>query len=88
MIIYRLNLPETGINIRLLCQSQGLTPLQLQKLLFLNTPQSIYHWYSGKSLPRVDNLYNLSILLNTPINDILVAEPVNITLDMLDGCYQ
>ena len=35
------------------------------------TDQAIYKWQRGESLPTVENLYALSILFNTSIEDIL-----------------
>ena len=34
--------------------------------------QSIYHWFAGRSLPTVDNLYALSELFGVPM-DVLVC---------------
>ena len=36
-------------------------------------PQASYRWQSGVSLPTVDNLYALSILLNVTMEDILIV---------------
>ena len=38
------------------------------------TPQAVYKWLSGKSLPSLDNFVILSRLLNTSIEDILVID--------------
>ena len=38
------------------------------------TPQVVYKWMSGKSLPSLDNFVILSRLLNTSIEDILVID--------------
>ena len=38
------------------------------------TPQVVYKWLSGKSLPSLDNFVILSRLLNTSIEDILVID--------------
>ena len=35
------------------------------------SPQAVYKWQRGDSLPTVDNLYALSFLLNTSVDEIL-----------------
>lgn len=62
----------TGQNIQRLRKARGLTVRDIQSYFGFEEPQAIYKWQSGRSLPTVDNLYALSALLNTPIEDILV----------------
>lgn len=38
-----------------------------------STPQAIYKWQHGASLPTVDNLVALSIIFDVPIDAILVT---------------
>ena len=47
---------------------------EVQKFLELNTPQSIYHWFDGRSLPTIDNLYALSELFHLPVDALLVGD--------------
>lgn len=61
----------TGITIRKLMDRQGLSVKDVQNYLNLCSPQSVYHWVNGVSLPSVDNLYALSQLFQVPIDDIL-----------------
>jgi transcriptional regulator with XRE-family HTH domain len=44
-----------------------------QEFLELSTPQSIYHWFDGRNLPTIDNLYALSELFHMPIDDFLIG---------------
>lgn len=62
----------TGQNIQRLRKARGLTVRDIQSYFGFEEPQAIYKWQSGRSLPTVDNLYALSALLDTPIEDILV----------------
>lgn len=68
-----IDLPATGANIRRLRQTKGLSVRDLQQFFGFEEPQAIYKWQRGQSLPTVDNLYALSVLLDVPMNDILVA---------------
>ena len=38
------------------------------------SPQAVYKWQRGSCLPDIENLLNLSILLGTTIEDILLGE--------------
>lgn len=63
----------TGENIIRLRKERGLTVRDLQAYFGFEEPQAIYKWQRGKSLPSVDNLYALGVLLNVPMEAILVA---------------
>jgi len=62
----------TGENILRLRKSRGLTVRDLQLWFGFEEPQAIYKWQKGRSLPSVDNLYALGVLLDVPIEEILV----------------
>lgn len=62
----------TGKNILSLRKEKGLTVRDLQEFFGFEEPQAIYRWQYGKTLPSVDNLYALSLLLEVPIERILV----------------
>nr|WP_326184526.1 helix-turn-helix transcriptional regulator [uncultured Oscillibacter sp.] len=63
----------TGQNIMRLRLERGLTVRDLQVFFGFEEPQAIYKWQSGKSLPTVDNLYALSVLLGVRMDEILVS---------------
>lgn len=65
---------RTGQNITLLRTQRGLSVRQLQKLLGFTTPQAIYKWQNGTSLPTLDNLVALSCILDVFIEKILVMD--------------
>ena len=62
---------RTGQNIKMIMQAKGLSVKEIQKFLGLNTSQSIYHWFEGKSMPTLDNLYALSELFRMPMDMLL-----------------
>ena len=66
-----IDMVRTGQNIKRIMQFKGLTVKDVQEFLELSTPQSIYHWFDGRNLPTLDNLYALSELLRVPM-DLLV----------------
>ena len=67
----KIDMYETGQNIKRIMFEQGMTVKDIQEYLGLAAPQSIYHWFDGRSLPAVDNLYALSELFCMPM-DMLV----------------
>ena len=64
----------TGRRLRYLCRAAGYTVHDLQAYCHLSNPQSVYKWFSGSTLPTLDNLYALSVLLDVPMNDIIVSK--------------
>ena len=71
----------TGRNILRLRREKGLSVRQMQAWFNFEEPRAIYKWQSGQSLPSVDNLYALSVLLQVPMGEIIVgALPTNQTM--------
>ena len=73
-----IDLRATGANILRLRKERGLTVRDLQAYFGFEAPQAIYRWQSGVSLPTVDNLYALSILLNVTMEDILIVRNLSL----------
>ena len=64
---------KTGQNIKRIMQTRGLTVKDIQEFLELGTPQGIYHWFAGRSMPTLDNLYALSELFQLPVDALLIG---------------
>ena len=73
-----IDMVATGRNIMRLREVAGLTVRDLQDIFGFATPQAIYKWQKGKSLPTVDNLYALAALLQVTVDDILVPLKLHI----------
>ena len=69
-----INLVKTGNNIKSLMAKNKLSVTKLQDILGFTSPQAIYKWFWGQSLPSVDNLVILASILHVSIEDILVIE--------------
>ena len=63
---------RTGQKIKCLMQENELTVKDLQRYLHLSTPQAVYHWFDGMSLPSLDNFYALSKLLHVSVDSMIV----------------
>ena len=74
-----MNLPvidmvKTGQNIGRLRKLAGLSVRDLQDIFGFATPQAIYKWQQGVSLPTIDNLVVLAAVLQVRLDDILVTD--------------
>lgn len=69
-----IDMKQTGQNITQLRRQRGITVKQLQTLMGFATPQTIYKWQHGESLPTVDNLVALSAIFSVPIDAILITD--------------
>jgi len=70
----RINMIETGNNISRLRKEKGITIRQIQETMGFNTPQAIYRWIRGETMPTLDNVFALSELLNVTVEEIVVLE--------------
>ena len=69
-----INMEETGSNIVRLRENAGLSVRDLQDIFGFATPQAIYKWQRGVSMPTIDNLVVLSVTFRVPIERILVVD--------------
>ncbi|MCQ2508286.1 MAG: helix-turn-helix domain-containing protein [Dorea sp.] len=67
---------STGKQIRRLMNALDLTVIDVQKYMGFSTPQAIYHWLNGRSLPTLDNVYALSELFMVPMDQIICGNRV------------
>lgn len=80
MIIPTIDMIRTGENINKLRQDAGISVKELQEIFGFATPQAIYKWQHGTTLPTIDNLVVLSKVLKVSIEDILVLEEHQISM--------
>lgn len=69
-----INMIKTGEKITELRKKSGLSVRQLQEIFGFATPQAIYKWQQGVTLPAIDNLVVLATLFNVKVEDILVTD--------------
>ena len=55
-------------------RQRGLSVKDLQDIFGFATPQAIYKWQQGATLPTVDNLVVLASVFGVPMEEILVIE--------------
>ena len=69
-----LNLEETGKRIKALRRERHMKVEDISNFMGFESPQAVYKWQSGKSMPTVDNLFALSVLFRVPVDAILVGD--------------
>ena len=69
-----IDMVRTGRNIETLRIKNGMSVKDIQKIFGFVTPQAIYKWQRGTSLPTVDNLVILSMVFQVSIEDILIIQ--------------
>lgn len=69
-----IDVKKTGQKIKEMCRMRNITVKDIQEKLFIGSFQAVYAWFSGKSLPSLDNLYRLSRLLNLPMDSLIVGQ--------------
>ena len=74
MVLSVVDMKRTGQNISALRQRRGIAVRDLQEMLGIATPQAIYKWQRGETLPSIENLAVLACILGVTIDEILAVE--------------
>jgi transcriptional regulator with XRE-family HTH domain len=64
----------TGRNIDRLRIAAGMSVKEMQMIFGFATPQAIYKWLHGTSMPTIDNLVILAAMLGVTLDEIVVVE--------------
>lgn len=76
-----IDMEKTGNNILVLRKKAGFSVKDLQDIFGFGTPQAIYKWQHGATLPTIDNLVVLASVLGVKIDDIIVIdEDINVKI--------
>lgn len=66
-----IDVPMTGAKIDLFRKKANISVKEIQEVFGFSTPQAIYKWIHGRSLPTVDNLIILAEIFDVTVEDIL-----------------
>ena len=75
-----INEKATGDKITQLQEAAGMTVKDLQQIFGFATPQAIYKWRKGTSIPAIDNLIVLAAVFGCKIDDLIVIDTIKYTL--------
>ena len=81
MHLLQIDMKKTGSKIKRLCKEKNITVKDIQKELGIGAFQSVYDWFSGKSLPSLDNFFYLSKLLKVRMEDMIEVTQRTIIID-------
>ncbi len=76
-----LDMVATGKRIRELRIAKHLRVEDISEYMGFETPQAVYKWQRGQSMPTVDNLYALSALFGVTVDEILRGETKRTEID-------
>ncbi len=66
------DMKKTGKRIKELMKLNNIRTRDIVEYMGFESEQSVYKWLRGDSLPKVDNLFALARLFDTPMDNILV----------------
>lgn len=69
-----IDVTATGLNISQLRTKAGMSVRDLQNVFGFATPQAIYKWQRGETLPALDNMVVLAAVFGVTVDEILVCE--------------
>ena len=76
MVIPFIDTVATGRNIDRLRIAAGMSVKDMQAVFGFATPQAIYKWIHGTSMPTIDNLVILAAMLGVTMDDIVVTKTI------------
>ena len=72
--IPNIDMIKTGQNIIRLREANNMSVKDLQDIFGFTTPQAIYKWQQGATLPSIDNLVMLAKVFQVHIEDIIATD--------------
>ena len=79
---------KTGLHLKELCNKNDITVAELQELLHLKCPQSIYRWFKGETLPTIDHLIILTHRMKIPVEELIVLKDETISEEHIADILQ
>lgn len=67
-----IDMKKTGQNITDLREKNGFSVKDLQEVFGFGTPQAIYKWQKGTTIPSIDNLIVLAEIFHVHMDDIII----------------
>lgn len=65
----------TGQHLREVCRQKNISAGQVHQSLCLGSTQTVYDWFKGRTLPSLENMVALSVLLGYTVEDLIVFAP-------------
>lgn len=71
-----IDMQATGMNIRNIIHDKGFKIADVQARCGFHTPQAIFKWLRGESVPSIDNLVILADMFGVTIDQIIVVTKI------------
>ena len=68
-----IDMQATGMNIKNMIKDRGFKISDVQARCGFNTPQAIFKWLRGDSVPSIDNLVILADMLGVSIDQLIIV---------------
>ena len=68
-----IDVAATGANIKAMMRSKGFKVADVQARCGFNTPQAVFKWMRGDTVPTIDNMIILAFVWNVKVDDIIVV---------------
>ena len=69
-----INMEKTGSNISNIIFSKDISVKEVSDMLGFSSTRSVYKWLSGQTLPSLDSLIILSEILETTMDELIIAD--------------
>ena len=79
-----INRIEAGKRFRRLRVENGYQVTDIQRIIWLASPQSVYKWERGDNLPSIDSAVILAWIFDIPVEDLFVLNDSDEDLDEED----
>lgn len=66
-----LDVKSSGQKLHAAIRKSGYSVRDIQKMLSLACPNSVYRWINGHTMPSIENLFRLSRILNTSMENLI-----------------
>ena len=71
-----IDIAATGANIKSMMRTKGFKVADVQAACGFNTPQAIFKWMRGDSVPTIDNMIIIADMFGVTIDQIVVIKRI------------
>ena len=71
-----IDVAATGANIKAMMRSKGFKVADVQARCGFNTPQAVFKWMRGDTVPTIDNMIIIADMFGVTIDQIVVVKRI------------
>ena len=69
----QIDMTATGANIKRIAADKGMNAKDIQAVFGFGTPQTVFKWFRGVTIPTIDNMVILAKVFDTTIDAIVIT---------------